>query len=90
MRVESSQEDSTPNGKGGGVESCQDDSNQNGMGGGVESSQDNLIPKEAEWPKGDETLGALAALPAGGGRMGAGGSRQKPTHRPINQGERAR
>ena len=54
--VESSQDDSNPIGRGGGVESWQDDSTPNGMGGRVDSYQDDSTPREAEGPRGDETL----------------------------------
>ena len=56
-----SQDDLTPNGRGGGVKSWQDDSTQNENAGGVESSQDDSNPREGEGPRGDETLEALTS-----------------------------
>ena len=58
-RVESFQDDSTPNGMGRGVESCQDDLTTNRVVGGVELSQYDSILREVEGPRGDETPGAL-------------------------------
>ena len=78
--VESSQDDSTPNRRGGGVESWQDELTPNGMGGGVESSQEDSTPREAEGPRGDETLRALTAsrYRRGEDGQGQGGGRNPP------------
>ena len=78
--VESSQDDSTLNGGGGGVESWQDDSTLNTNGGGVESSWDDLTPREAGTPKGVETLGAPTASRSqqGEDRQGRGGEEKNP------------
>ena len=62
----------------------QDDSTPNGVGGGVELSQDDSTPREAEGPRGDKTPGALTASRYQRGEYGRGwgrGDENPPTAR---------
>ena len=83
-----SQDDSTPNGGGGGVESWQDDLTQKENRGGVESSWDDSTPREDRGPRGDKTLVSPTASRSrqeenGQGR--GGGDKNPPTTRKTKE-----
>ena len=75
-----SQDDSTPNGRGGGVDSWQDDSTPQTNGGGVESSWDDSTPREGGGANGDKTPGSSTASRSrkGGDGRGRGGGDKNP------------
>ena len=86
--VELYQDDSTPNGGGGGVESWQDDSNPQANGGGVESSWKDSTPREDGGPEGVETLGDPTASRSQQGEDGRGrerGDENSPTTQPTRE-----
>ena len=77
---------------GGGVDSSQDDSTPNGVGRGSRVVSGKLDPQRGRGTQGRRNPGIphSVPIPTGGGRTGAGGKGRKPTHRLINQGSRAR